>query len=73
MGLRMFQADGLPWSPQRFCMGLAVQCLDVSLQSRHLVGHAWGFRDGANLNIEKLSREMHTDPADTWQSLHQGL
>lgn len=45
-------------------MGLAVQCLDVSLQSRQLVDHVWGFRDEANLNFEKLSREMQMDPAD---------
>lgn len=41
-------------------MGLSVQCLDVSLQTRQLVGHAWGFRDEANLYCQKLSRGMQT-------------
>lgn len=59
-GAESVQADDLPWSPQRFCMGMAVQCLDVSLQTRQLVGHAWGFTDEANLNCQKLSREMQT-------------
>lgn len=51
------QANDLPW---RFCMGLAVQCLDVSFQTRKLVGNAWGFRDKTNLNCQKQSREMQT-------------
>lgn len=67
--VQAIRPSGLPWSPQRFCMELAVQCLDVSLESRQLVGHAWGFR--ANLNFEKLSREMQT--LLTSESLHQGL
>lgn len=59
MGLRMSKPMTSP-SPLRFCMGLAVQCLDVSLQTRQLVDHAWGFRDEANLNCKKQSREMQT-------------
>lgn len=54
------QANDLSWCPQRFCMGLAVQCLDVSLQTRQLVGNIWGFRDETNLNCKKQSREMQT-------------
>lgn len=54
------QANDLSWCPQRFCMRLAVQYLDVSLQTRQLVGNIWGFRDETNLNCKKQSREMQT-------------
>lgn len=71
------QANDLSWCPQRFCMGLAVQYLDVSLQTRQLVGNIWGFRDETNLNCKKQSREMQTlltsDSHDTdLRNLHAG-
>lgn len=58
MGLRMYKPMTSPGPHRDFAWGW--MCLDVSLQTRQLAGHAWSFRDEANLNCQKQSREMQT-------------